>query len=179
MRATESQRSIEYLVVEYARDVSIQTLVSNTTQETVSYYLRLQLPQVCVVSVGLMDAMMDPPVTQATFVLNMDRFLGLLRRTCGKVVWVSLPAIVEDESLPRMSNCKLRDWNVAILELLEKRHYDNVYTLDIWDKSLDSDHVSFLGLTEKFYGSLARLIVAVMMGQGNEEEDRRSLRFGK
>jgi hypothetical protein len=154
---------IEYLVVEYTRDVSIPTLVTNTTQETVAYYLKSQLPEVCVVSVGLLDAMIHPPVSQSTFIHNMDRYIGLLQRVCRNVVWISIPVIVEDPTvIPQTRNCQLLQWNNAVVAKLQERNYKNVYVLDVWEKTLESDHSTYLKLHKKFYATLARLFVTIM-----------------
>jgi hypothetical protein len=161
--ATPNRRYVEYLVVEYARDVSVQTSITNTTQDTVSYYLRLKQPQVCVVSVGLYDATIANQ-SNDTFLKNVDRYLSLLQRPCGVVVWLSIPAIVEDESEPQHKNCELQQRNVAIMEMLTEKNFHNVYILDIWEKTLQSDHSGYLQLSNRFYGSLARFIVAFMAG---------------
>jgi hypothetical protein len=161
----EQRRGIEYLVVEYARDVSIQTSITNTTQETASYYLSLQRPDVCVVSVGLWDAAIVPPMPQSVLVANIDRYIGLLQRVCGNVVWISIPAVVEDNSIPQ-KNCQIQEWNAAILTMLHGRGYYNVYVIDIWDESLQTDHVGYVFLTKKWYATLARLFIAVMSQSG-------------
>jgi hypothetical protein len=158
------QGYVEYLVVEYARDVSVQTSITNTTQDTVSYHLRLKQPQVCVVSVGLFDATIANQ-SDDIFLKNVDRYLSLLQRPCGSVVWLSIPAIVEDASKPQYKNCKLQQRNVAIMNWLMERNFYNVYVLDIWEKSLQTDHSGFLQLSNRFYASMARLFVALMVGQ--------------
>jgi hypothetical protein len=162
------QQYIEYLVVEYTRDVTIPTLVTNTTQETVAYYLKSQLPEVCVVSVGLLDAMIYPPVSQTMFVKNMDRYISLLQRVCGNVIWISIPAIIEDKSiLPQFQNCQLQEWNYGVIQMLRGRNYNNVYVIDLWDQTLETDHATYLKLHKKFYAALARLFVTIMVGQGD------------
>jgi hypothetical protein len=170
----QEQRYIEYLVVEYARDVTTQTIGSNTTQDTVSYHLRWKQPQVCVVSVGLFDTAITPPVPESLFLMNVDRYLQLLHRACGTVVWLSIPAVVEDDSIPHYDNCELQKRNVAIMNMLVEKNYSNIYMLDIWDQSVKTDHSSFLQLSNRFYASLSRLFVALMMehnadGHPNDE----------
>jgi hypothetical protein len=160
--AQSHQRYVEYLVVEYARDVSIQTSITNYTQDTVSYYLRLKQPLVCVVSVGLFDATIANQ-SDDIFLKNMDRYLSLLQRPCGSVVWLSIPAIVEDESKPLYKNCELQQRNVAIMSMLMEKNFHNVYILDIWEKSMQTDHSGFLQLSSRFYASLARLIVTLIV----------------
>ena len=162
----KQQQYIEYLVVEYTRDVSIPTLVTNTTQETVAYYLKSQLPEVCVVSVGLLDVMIYPPISQSMFVQNMDRYISLLQRVCGNVIWISIPAIIEDTTLlPQFENCQLQEWNVGVIQMLQQRNYNNVYVIDIWEQTLQADHATYLKLHKKFYDALARLFVTIMVGQ--------------
>lgn len=118
----------------------------------------------CVVSVGLFDAAINPPVAVDVLLKNVDRYLQLLHRACGSVVWLSIPAVVEDNSIPHYDNCQIQKWNVAIMNNLTEKDYSNVYILDIWDKSLETDHSSFLQMSNRFYASLSRLFVAVMMG---------------
>jgi hypothetical protein len=77
----QEQRYIEYLVVEYAQDVTTQTIGSNTTQDTKvssSYLMRWKQTQVCVVSVGLFDTAITPPMLESLFLKNVDRYLQLL-----------------------------------------------------------------------------------------------------
>lgn len=155
--------SVEYLVVEYARDVSLPSLVTNTTQETVALYLNQQSPSVCVASVGLNDAAMEPPISQELYLQNLDKYLGLLQRACDNVIWISLHPVVEGDGVIQ-SNCKLQQWNNAVMGLIKMRDYANVYVVDIWDVSF---HVDFYNPTQpgkKFYASLSRLFKSLMAG---------------
>jgi hypothetical protein len=171
----QQQKYVEYLVAEFARDVTIQTSLTNTTQETIAYYLRLRRPppQVCVVSVGLFDASI-PNLSEGIFLQNVDRFLGLLQRACENVVWLSIPAVVEDESIPQYRNCDLQRRNVAIMDMLAEKDYYNLFVLDIWQKSLVADHSGFLQLSNRFHASLARLFVALMVGQDDSQRNNPS-----
>lgn len=154
---------VEYLVVEYARDVSIPSLVTNTTQETAIYYMNSKPPAVCVVSAGILDAAIVPPISTDTYIQNVDKYLALLQRTCKEVVWIGIPAVVENEEIPQ-ENCRLQKWNNAVMGLIAMRDYDNVYVIDVWEKSLQTDHMGFLELDKKFYASMARLFVTLMAG---------------
>jgi hypothetical protein len=160
---TTPDKYVEYLVLEYARDVSIPTLVTNTTQETAIYYLSTKSPAVCIASAGLHDAAIDPPISVDTYVQNVDKYLSLLQRTCKQVVWIGNHAVVENEGIPQ-KNCKLQKWNNAVLGLVEMRDYKNVYVIDVWEKSLETDHLGSLELEKKFYASFARLFVTLMAG---------------
>jgi hypothetical protein len=161
---TSEDTYVEYLVVEYARDVSIPTQVTQTTQETAAYYLNLKSPKVCVASAGLLDASIDPPITIDLYIQNVDAYLELLTRTCQSVIWIGIPAIFEDPAEYPQRNCQLHEWNNAVYALVDLRGYSNVYIMDIWEKSMNTDHVGSLVLTGKFYASLARLFVTLMAG---------------
>jgi hypothetical protein len=164
---TPVKNFIEYLVVEYARDVSLPTLVTTTTQETAVYYLKRKSPAVCIASAGLHDAAIDdPPISVDLYVQNVDKYMSLLQRTCQHVVWMSIPAVVENaETMPLQTNCKLQKWNNAVLGLIAMRNYQNVYVIDIWDQSLETNHETHTGLLEKkFYDSLAQLFTSLMAG---------------
>ncbi|KAG7361179.1 hypothetical protein IV203_036279 [Nitzschia inconspicua] len=162
----QTQRYIEYLVVEYSRDVSIQTSFTNTTQETVSYHLQMKQPEVCVVSVGLFDFSI-PNLSQEVFLFNMERYISLLQRACENVVWLSIPAIVEDESIPQYQNCELQQRNNAIMDMLTEKNHPNVFIMDVWEKTLKSDHSSFLQLSSQFHTVIVRLFVALVVGEGD------------
>lgn len=175
MNGPTEELYVEYLVVEYARDVSLPTRVTQTTQETAAYYLNLKSPKVCVVSAGLLDAAIDPPISIDVYIQNVDSYLELLARTCQSVIWIGIPAIVEDPDKYPQRNCLLHEWNNAIYALVDLRGYRNVYIMDIWEKSMNTDHVvGALELTGKFYASLARLFVTLMVGPNMS--NRRHLR---
>ena len=156
---------VEYLVVEYARDVSLQSRVTRTTQETTVFYLGRKniAPSVCVASAGLNDAAINPPISDELYLQNLDKYLGLLQRTCDYVIWISLHAVVESEEVVQ-DNCRLHQWRNASMVLLAKRDYDNVYIIDIWDKSFNTDFYDPTTLGQKFYASFARLFKLLMAG---------------
>lgn len=156
---------VEYLVVEYARDVSLPSQVTRTTQETTALYLghKDNPPSVCVASAGLNDAAITPPISEALYIQNLDKYLGLLQRTCEFVIWISLHAVVESEGVLQ-SNCRLHQWHNASMGLLAKRDYENVYIIDIWDKSFHTDYDDATTLGQRFYASFARLFKLLMAG---------------
>jgi hypothetical protein len=172
---------VEYLVVEYARDVTLPTNSTQTTQETIAQYLSTQSPAVCITTVGLNDmgipaasatssTTTPPPLDMDVYIRNVDDYLALLTQSCKHVVWIGLPAIVEQEedgiSTPTYTNCNIYRWNQAVYALLKTRKHPNVHVMDIWDQSLQTDHLvgSPLHLGRKFYAVLARLFVTLMAG---------------
>ena len=165
--ADDPKLSVEYLVVEYARDVSLPSRVTTTTQQTVSYYLGQKRipPSVCVVAAGLNDAAIEPPIPQDVYVQNVDKYLGLLQRACDYVIWIGLHAVVEGEdSTIQTTNCELEAWNIAVMALVNNRNYQNVYFVDIFEKSFQTDFDSPTRLGKKFYASFTRLFKSLMAG---------------
>lgn len=163
---TDQDLSVEYLVVEYARDVSLQSRTTTTTQQTVAYYLgqKQSRPSVCVASAGINDAAIQPLVPEEIYIQNVDKYLGLLQRTCEYVIWIGLHAVVENENLVVQKNCHLETWNDAMIELIKKRNYRNVFFVDIFERSFHSDFEFPTRLGKKFYASLSRLFKSLIAG---------------
>eukprot|EP00934_Nitzschia_sp_Nitz4_P001851 Nitzschia sp. Nitz4//scaffold3_size479765//93791//94819//NITZ4_000036-RA/size479765-processed-gene-0.56-mRNA-1//1//CDS//3329550566//1851//frame0 len=155
------ERYVEYLVVEYARDVSIPSLVTKTTQETAVYYLNQAPPAVCIASAGLLDASIDPTISVEVYKGNADKYVGLLQRTCQQVVWITIHPVVESDVVPQ-TNCQLREWNTAFVNLLKERNYDNVWVVDIWDASFEAHYNSETKLMEQFFATLAEMFKTLM-----------------
>jgi hypothetical protein len=164
--SSKQDLTVEYLVVEYARDVSLPSQMTTTTQQTATYYLgkKQNPPSVCVASAGINDAAIHPPVPQAVYLRNVDTYLGLLQRTCKYVIWIGLHAVVEGEKGVVQKNCQLKEWNDAVIALVINRSYHNVYFVDIFDKSFHSDFQVPTRLGKKFYASFARLFKSLMAG---------------
>lgn len=158
--------SVEYLVVEYARDVSLPSRWTNTTQQTVTHYLnqKKSSPSVCVATAGLNDAAIQPPISQEVYLQNVDNYLDQLQRTCDSVIWIGLNAVVEGGNQVLQSNCRLRKWNDGLRKLLEARNYEKLYFIDIFDQSFHTDFDSPTRPGKKFYASLSRLFKALIAG---------------
>ena len=152
--------------------MSIPSIAGNTTQETISYYLKSKRPQVCVLNVGMLDANIDFGSNQSLssttiipdglFRENIVRFISLLQRSCQNVIWVTLHGVVESQDI-KTTNCQLQRWNRIVLDFLSERNFNNVYVVDVWEASVRSDFVSNLILGKKFHSQLARLFVAAML----------------
>jgi hypothetical protein len=160
---TQQERYIEYLVVEYSRDVSIPTRVSTTTQETAIYYLEQMKPSVCVASAGLNDPFIIADMTLEQYVTNVDHYLDGLHRACEYVVWIGIPGVVEDDNYPH-KNCELHEWNNGVFSLVDLRKYDNVLVLDVWEETMNTDHYNPLTMTDEYHILLSRLLISFMTG---------------
>ncbi|CAC5392734.1 unnamed protein product [Mytilus coruscus] len=110
---------IEYISVEYARDVEIQSTTSNTTQEAVSLYFNSNFTNVCVVNSGFHD-MVLPALTDRLYVKNVHFYVQHLVQTCQNVIWISTTAVRGDKGFPQ-NNRRIQLWNRLIKEMLRNK----------------------------------------------------------
>jgi hypothetical protein len=128
--------------------------------------LRTKSPQVCIASTGLNNAAIDPPITDDLYLQNIDRCLALLQPVCEQVIWISITATVKTQEV-KQENCKLKWWNDILFDLIQTQNYENVYVVDVWEKTMHTDHVGsslvldkhlFPGSTLHFANGKSRVI---------------------
>jgi len=112
-RSGETSPSVEYIPIEFARDVEIQTQSTRTTQETVSRYLAHRPRDICVVSAGIHD-MAIPKITDEQFLLNVAFYLQQLLGGCAHIVWVTMSSVKGNPKHPQM-NDRIRRWNEGLI----------------------------------------------------------------
>ena len=95
------------------------------------------------------------------YVENADYYLAMLQRTCEFVIWIGLHAVVEGPEIPQ-TNCRLKRWNEEFLQKIAQRNYDNVYVVDVWERSLLAFYETEIKPDAKYYAALARLVVMLM-----------------
>ncbi|CAG2217231.1 unnamed protein product [Mytilus edulis] len=109
----------EYISVEYARDVEIQSTIGNTTQEAVSLYFNSNFTNVCVVNSGFHD-MVLPALTDRLYVKNVQFYVQQLVQTCQNVIWISMTAVRGDKGFPQ-NNRRIHLWNRLMKEMLRNK----------------------------------------------------------
>ncbi|XP_063404450.1 uncharacterized protein LOC134687921 [Mytilus trossulus] len=109
----------EYISVEYARDVEIQSTIGNTTQEVVSLYFNSNFTNVCVVNSGFHD-MVLPALTDQLYVKNVQFYVQHLVQTCQNVIWISTTAVRGDKGFPQ-NNRRIQLWNRLIKGMLRNK----------------------------------------------------------
>ncbi|XP_063405662.1 uncharacterized protein LOC134689619 [Mytilus trossulus] len=108
----------EYISVEFARDVEIQTPTSYTTQGAISQYLQLNVYAVCVVNSGIHD-MALPHLTDQQYVKHVHFYVQQLVNSCQNVTWMSITAVRGDKGFPQ-NNRRIHLWNMLIKDMLRK-----------------------------------------------------------
>ena len=121
--------NVEYIPVEFANDVEIQTNSLRTTQEVVGEYLSKNNKDVCFVSAGFHDLAISN-LTEHGYVKNVLRYISLLRDGCTRIIWKSMSATRDDTSFPQR-NLQIRAWNKAVRASLPT----DVAFLDVYSTS--------------------------------------------
>lgn len=155
--------TMSYFSTEYARDVEIQTTVTNTTQETIALYLKnqkaLQYPFTCVVNVGLHDMGMKNASADRV-VENIDWFMMQLRPSCGKLVWIQTTATLNSGNYSQTTNMT-KYVNDRVAGLLSKTEDMRNWSMivDPFEFSKNWSHVDNVHMDESWYTHFADLFL--------------------
>ena len=164
-RMTSENRThfIEFLTVEFANDVEQQSAVGNTTQETVSKYLAMQIEErripreqsVCVASTGLHDQALCLGLNSEVkcrdlYLFNVKKYLNFLSVACGNIVWVSQTHVNETGGYIQR-NSRSKSWDDGVKSLLKKMTISNFFFLDILNFSSQFEHVDNVHFKDKYY----------------------------
>jgi len=137
----DGKRSIEFLNVEFAQDVEIQTPTTSTTQETAALYLKNENKDdhVCVVNAGIHDQaiLKSPDTLPDQFVNNVHTYLKLLESVCGNLIWVGITEVqeIKPASNPQRNAVSL-EWNQKVYSMVANTFPDNSFIIDVWDESV-------------------------------------------
>jgi len=137
----DGTKSVEFLNVEFAQDVEIQTKNTFTTQEAVALYLKNEKKDdhVCVVNAGIHDQTLlkTPDVPKDQFVKNVQSYLKLLESVCGNLVWVGITEVQEinpERNLQR--NSVSLKWNQQVYSMIVNTFPENCFIIDVWNESV-------------------------------------------
>ena len=147
---------MDYIAVEFARDVEMQSVYGNTTQETLSRYLQLEgkLYSLCVINSGVHD-MVISGLTTFDYILNVKEYLELVFPVCLHIVWIETTAPRGDKGY-RQTVAVTREWNSALNSLLKTYFHHRVSVVHVFEKSLKATHVDNIHLHVSWYRELAR-----------------------
>jgi len=137
----DGKRSLEFLNVEFAQDVEIQTATTSTTQEAAALYLKNDSKEdhVCVVNAGLHDqaVLKSPDTPQDQFVNNVKSYLKLLESVCGNLVWVGITEVQEVQPTRNLQrNAISLKWNKQVYSMIASTFPSSSFIIDVWDESV-------------------------------------------
>ena len=161
-----------YMIVEFAKDVELQSPSYRTTQENIVWYLRehFNRPQlvtewgkpVCVIGTGFHDMILlikTDDFNMDRFVENVEWYLMLMKDECSHMIWVTntAPSRENPKNWPQTIE-RTKEWNDGVramiennLELLRMSSY-----VDVFDASLDIPHKpdDHIHLLDTWYGDI-------------------------
>lgn len=153
--------SLEFLVSDFARDVETPSKTTTTTQETIALYLTTNYPEkkenVCITNTGLHDMAVPGPyhLAQQLYVDNVQQFVGLLKRACGTVIWMTIAGTMDDPNWPQ-TNRRVKLWNDNVMKMIQTT-YPDVFVVDHYDESRKWKHVDNTHMTLDYYLHLGRM----------------------
>lgn len=150
--------SLEYLSIEHARDVSFQTNLSETSQETVALYGEREYGShfnttLCVVNSGLHDIGIGIPLQQ--YLTNVHEYILLLHATCSTILWLGISRTADRPKF-KQRNDIIFDWNKALFDNL--KDFPFVYVVDVMEQGQNyklNDNVHY---TKEYYVALAEFL---------------------
>lgn len=146
-------RTVEYLPVEYACDVEMQTATHVTTQAVVAHYLQhRRVPLLtCVANAGIHDERLGLNASES-YSLFVRQYMALLVKACARIVWLTTSAARTDADLQK--NWHMRAQNARVTA--EMPAYVNI--IDVFNASHSGpfSHADNVHMNEKYYETLAR-----------------------
>ena len=148
--------AMDYIAVEFARDVEMQSVLGNTTQETLSRYLQLQHKSysICVLNMGIHDQEIRG-FTAKDYVLNVKQLLELFVPVCLHIIWIEITAPKGDSNHHQTIE-KTQEWNIELKSYLDTHPHLNVSMMCVFKKSLKAAHQDNVHMHKSWYKEMAR-----------------------
>jgi hypothetical protein len=159
---------IEYIAVEFARDVSLQSSLYRTTQENVGHYLSKQNVSHVIFNTGLHDTALEDP-SGKSYRKNLIWYSGVLRRfmPLASFLWVDTVAVVSARQPAIWRNVTtnelISDYNRIASRITDQFRYQRISPFGIlqlpYFSKLNSDGVHYFKEGGVFYDMLASAIL--------------------
>lgn len=154
--------SINYIAVEFARDVEMQSILGNTTQQTLSRYLlsKHKTYSLCFLYMGIHDQAIRG-FRAKDYVLNVKELLELFFPVCIHIIWIEITAPRGHKIHPQ-TIAKTGEWNSALKLYLDTHCHLNVSMMRVFKKSLHARHVDNVHMHVSWYTEMARTMLEEM-----------------
>ena len=149
---------MDFITVEYARDVEMQSEMGNTTQETLSRYLQLRgkIYSLCVVNAGIHDNALRDLSTE-TYILNVKEYLELLFPICLHIIWIETNSVRGDKEWSQ-GNTKIQVWNKGVNSYIETHLHHKVSVVRVFERSKQARRRDNVHMHESWYLELAKTL---------------------
>uniref|UniRef100_A0A7S4HKV8 Uncharacterized protein n=1 Tax=Odontella aurita TaxID=265563 RepID=A0A7S4HKV8_9STRA len=170
-----SEPFASYHLVEFARDVELQTPESRYTQENVMSYLRRETESLgkmtCAVGTLYHDVKLGGG-DEAVYLANVRWYLGLLLRgPCSHVVWIGAPARSQEVGVPQSIDL-LKKWNGGVEDILRSTEFRAFTTfVDQLEATRGWPHRDAVHLDETYSKHLGELFSKVMATKRDESSN--------
>lgn len=157
-QCSDPSKLLEYLPVEYARDVEVQTtngtkVHMSTTQAHVGRYLTDHPRDLCVVNSGLHDAALkDQP---RLFPHNVFVYLELIRPGCKHIVWITTSKVRGDKKQPQ-NNTLIAQADQEVIKLVAP--LSGVSVIDVFEESSHWEFADNVHKVQEYYSFLSASI---------------------
>lgn len=162
------QMTIEYIAVEFARDVSLQSSLFKTTQENVGHYLSKQNVSHVIFNTGLHDTALED-ASAKSYSDNLMWYTEILNKflPSATFLWVDTVPVVRGKQPDRWRNVTMNDliaaYNRAATRIVEHLGYKKVSPFGIlqlpYFSQMNSDGVHYFKEGGVFYDMLAAEIL--------------------
>ena len=172
MNATSNSDCVvyNYIPLEFARDVEMQSIYASTTQENVALFLRTNplvgKNDVCIMNAGLHD--MSTNVSDARYVENVRQYINLFLPLCNQgIIWIETTTTATDNFVQKKGRISL--WNKLIADLILQGNAaefnDLVFLLQVEkvSKLVKFDRTSNVHMHDSFYKFLHVFIMRTLL----------------
>jgi hypothetical protein len=171
-----------YIMMEFARDVEMQTSQFQTTQEVIHNWMskvynapgQVELfgKPVCVMLAGFHD-MTIPNMTRPMFLSNVQWMLELFQSECKHIIWLANSAPADIGSWVQ-TKALTKEWNDGVQDLLlelqtssstSSLFQNRISFVDVFNASLKSARISDtdnVHMSPRFYRELGSMFLKVM-----------------
>ena len=173
--AKRTEKCIEenFISVEFAKDVEMQTGASGTTQETVALYLEKKpRTDLCIVAAGLHD-MAIPGITDTQYGNNLRWYLSLLQPHCSRMIYIGQTSVMGDPRY-KQTNPRIKTWNAISSALVSNISF--AAFVDVFESSVRGKHVDNTHMHAHYYRALKRMIFGYFDSNNQRLEASRKAR---
>ena len=153
---------VDYMDIQFARDLEMQSLLGNTTQESLSRFLqdRKDIYSLCFVNSGIHDQRIRELSTES-YIANVKEYLEVITPVCLNIFWIQTTAPLGHREWPQ-TVAKTREWNDALNLHFNTFSYvqwhGNLYVVGVFDKSLVAKHDDNVHLDVSWYFELSNTL---------------------
>ena len=149
---------MDYIAVEFGRDVEMQSELGSTTQETLSRYFqqRGKIYSLCLANSGFHDMNIKGISTEG-YIQSVKEYLELLFPICMHIIWIETNAPRGDKQWLQGVNLT-QEWNNALNSYIETHLHHRVSVVRLFERSKQARHKDNVHMHQSWYFELAKTL---------------------